>query len=244
MSSPSPTLQLAASSKETTQVPLAVALHLASLPSAAANAGLPIKLDWSSDAQAAGGAVLVAQHGGQKVSGIGAVTREIVNMYADTGIAGKDSNESKQVTTYIGTATGIAALQFADATKWADDLDQHLSLRTYLVGAGHLLTAADIAVWGAMRGASVFLGLLKKGTHIHLARWFDHVGKLPACASALEEIASAKFKEAKEVSFCPRHAKVAASFFCGTNADVLLDLGFSYVFTEQDSRPLPSSSVV
>lgn len=47
-----------------------------------------------------------------------------------------------------------------------------------------------------MRNSSVLLGLLKKGTHIFLARWFDHVSKLSYCAGALEELAS----KAKEVS--------------------------------------------
>ena len=36
-----------------------------------------------------------------------------------------------------------------------DTLDDHLGYRTYLVG--HEITAADLAVWGALKGAAQFI---------------------------------------------------------------------------------------
>ena len=97
-----------------------------------------------------------------------------------------------QVQQYLSTVDTLPTLAFAQANAYGNELDQHLSLRTYLAGAGHGITAADFAVWGAIRSSSVLMGLIKKGDHTHLARWFSHMDNSAACSQAMEEIVAEK----------------------------------------------------
>jgi glutamyl-tRNA synthetase len=78
----------------------------------------------------------------------------------------------------------------------ARSLDDYLRPRSFLVGRG--LTAADVAVWGALAASPVFPkarrgdgggGGAAKPTSAplpHLGRWFDLVASQPACAAALD----------------------------------------------------------
>lgn len=218
---PSPTLLLSVSSKESVQVPLALAKHIASLPSSASTAA-PIKVQWAAVESNDAAITLVLKPGNERVSGNEVVLKQMTDMYASLGIAGKDNKESGLVAQYISAGAAMPSLAFAEANTQANGLDQRLSLRTYLVGAGHSLTTADVAVWGAFRSSPVLMGLVKKGQHVHLTRWFNHVDKLPACSAALEEVASEKSKVAKPAATKEDNAqqKQAASFdiFLGDEA--------------------------
>lgn len=97
---------------------------------------------------------------------------------------------------YLSAIERIPNLPFAQASTYGNDLDQHLSLRTYLVGSGHLITAADFAIWGAFRSSSVLMGLMKKSDHVHLSRWFSHVDNSSSCVEAMEEIVAEKNNKA------------------------------------------------
>ena len=76
---------------------------------------------------------------------------------------------------------------FPELTASLDSLDDHLAYRTFLVG--HDVTAADLMVWGALKGKSYdiliayfnmypkpttgsvkIVGLLKNNKHVHLNR--------------------------------------------------------------------------
>ncbi|KAI9033267.1 tRNA synthetases class I, catalytic domain-containing protein [Hyaloraphidium curvatum] len=73
------------------------------------------------------------------------------------------------------------------------ELELHLAMRSYLVGYGP--SAADFAVWAALRGSPVFQKNLKvnKGGLEELVRWYQQVASLPATqAAALPETAKAK----------------------------------------------------
>lgn len=105
-----------------------------------------------------------------------------------------------------------------------DSLDDHLAYRTYLVG--HDITAADWAVWGALKGLArsnhhpstishnlslgnlKVLGPLKNNTHVHLLRWFSHLESLGTTQTLLSDFASAKANKA-------RNTKTAAGFALG-----------------------------
>lgn len=72
-------------------------------------------------------------------------------------------------------------------------MDDHLALRTFLVG--HFLTVADLATWAGIRGCYPLLGIIKKGSHIHLARWFAQVEA--ECQPAYNALNEAKSKKTK-----------------------------------------------
>lgn len=134
---------------------------------------------------------------GRTVDGGLAVLQALTALYAPIGLAGSES-ERAEVDAFLAQSDALAAAPFQEASQRADDLDQHLALRTYLVG--HAVTAADVAIWGAIRASSPLLGIIKKQAHTHLARWYAHLDALPAFASAVTTMTQAKsnmFKEKK-----------------------------------------------
>ncbi|KAI3613310.1 hypothetical protein CBS9595_004143 [Malassezia furfur] len=134
---------------------------------------------------------------GRRVEGGLAVLQALTALYAPLGLAGSDA-ERGAVDAFVVQSDTLAAAPFQEATQRADDLDQHLALRTYLVG--HRVTAADVAIWGAIRSSSPLLGIIKKHAHTHLARWYAHLDALPAFSSAVAAMTQAKstmFKEKK-----------------------------------------------
>ena len=57
-----------------------------------------------------------------------------------------------QTQTFFELAQKVATLTvFSELTAALDSLDDHLGYRTFLVG--HDISAADIMVWGALKGA-------------------------------------------------------------------------------------------
>lgn len=97
----------------------------------------------------------------------------------------------------MSTALSLPTLAFDQVGPTADALDDRLALRTYIVGNGHSLTAADALLWAAVRSASALNGLLKKGQHVHLARWASFIDETPAAAEASEELKGAKAVKAR-----------------------------------------------
>ncbi|PWY96980.1 putative GUS1-Glutamyl-tRNA synthetase [Testicularia cyperi] len=140
---------------------------------------------------------------GSSVEGYVHIVRELASHFADLGFSGKDKDQSAQVNLFVSQGDNLALASFQTATSIADDLDQHLALRTFLVG--NVLTAADIAVWSGIRASSPVIGLVKKGLHVHLQRWFNHVDSLPAVGDALLALADAKAEKFK-------NKKTAAGF--------------------------------
>ncbi|WFD24789.1 glutamate--tRNA ligase [Malassezia equina] len=126
------------------------------------------------------------------------VLRALTQQFASRGLAGQSAEAQAAVEAYLVQSDALASAPFPVAVQNADDLDQHLALRTYLVG--HTVTAADAAIWGAIRASSPLLGIIKKQAHTHLARWYAHVDALPAFANAVAAMTEAKsqmFKQKK-----------------------------------------------
>lgn len=126
----------------------------------------------------------------ERVEGPMPVLRALTQLYAGTGIAGASDAERAAVGDYLAQSEALASAPFQQATQSANDLDDHLALRTFLVG--HAVTAADAAIWGAIRTSPPLLGIIKKHAHTHLERWFAHVDSLPAFANAAAAMADAK----------------------------------------------------
>ena len=136
----------------------------------------------------------------ESVEGALPVLRALASM-AD--MMGTSDAEKQAVESFLTQSESMASAPFQQAMQSADDLDQHLALRTYLVGAR--VSAADAAIWGAIRSSSPLLGIIKKHAHAHLARWFAHVDALPAFSGAV-----AAMNEAKSNMF--KNKKTAAGF--------------------------------
>ncbi|EPQ27997.1 uncharacterized protein PFL1_04324 [Pseudozyma flocculosa PF-1] len=184
MSSAPPVLKLDPSAKVAPLAPLAVAKLISS-----ANAQ-PVQIDFEE-----GVPPHLVLANGQKVDGYLNIIRELASAYAHQGLSGKDKDQSAQVDLFISQGDNLALASFQAATAIADNLDQHLALRTFLVG--HSVTAADLAVWSGIRASSPVIGLVKQGLHAHLKRWFEHVDSLPATSDALVALADAKANKFK-----------------------------------------------
>ena len=74
------------------------------------------------------------------------------------------------------------------------ELDAHLTLRSYLVG--YTVTMADFSIWGAIRGNRVVYAAIKKGSMVNLCRWFRFVEEtnpwVPAAVLSLNQAAHEK----------------------------------------------------
>lgn len=123
----------------------------------------------------------------ESVEGALPVLRALASM---AEMMGTNDAEKQAVESFLTQSESMASAPFQQAMQSADDLDQHLALRTYLVGAR--VSAADAAIWGAIRSSSPLLGIIKKHAHAHLARWFAHVDALPAFSGAVAAMNEAK----------------------------------------------------
>ncbi|KAF5315925.1 hypothetical protein D9611_004790 [Ephemerocybe angulata] len=122
------------------------------------------------------------------------------------------AGDSAKSPAFLTLATKLRTLAaFPEIVAALDSLDDHLAYRTYLVG--HDITAADWAVWGALKGNIKILGLLKNNQHKHLLRWFFHLDTLKSTQTLITDLASAKASKA-------RSNKTAAGFALGLQGAV------------------------
>lgn len=139
---------------------------------------------------------------GRTIEGPLPILRTLTECYAKAGLAGT-KEDAAVINSFLVQSDSLGSAPFPVASQAADDLDQHLALRTFLVG--HEITAADVAIWGAIRSSPPMLGIVKKLAHTHLARWYTHVDSLPPFTNALQS-----FNEAKSNMF--KQKKTAAGF--------------------------------
>ncbi|KAG8970859.1 hypothetical protein FRC03_000077 [Tulasnella sp. 419] len=131
---------------------------------------------------------------------------DIINNLTSKLLPTNPSN-NVQHTSFISLAKSLAtASSYADVVAALDSLDDHLLLRSFLVG--YSITAADFSVWGALKGNVQALGILKRNGHIHISRWYSFIESIPSTQSALNSLAEARANKA-------RSTKVAASFSLG-----------------------------
>jgi len=171
--------------------PLVIINHIASQPSAS-DVGAPPAVDFDPDAST----TLTIQPGGETIKDdITLIVKQLANMYAHTGLSGRDKAQSEQVDQLLTVAAALASANFQAAGAIFDDLNSQLALRTFVVG--NSVSVADIALWAAIRASLPVIGLVKKGLHVHLARWFAYLDALPEFSSSLSAIADAKSEKAK-----------------------------------------------
>ncbi|KAK2765452.1 hypothetical protein FQN54_008305 [Arachnomyces sp. PD_36] len=80
-----------------------------------------------------------------------------------------------QVSEWISRAADLTACDFKSLEQPLLELDDHLTLRSFIVG--HSFTLADIAVWGSVRGNKVLMSAIKKKS-VNVSRWFSLVEQL------------------------------------------------------------------
>jgi len=64
-------------------------------------------------------------------------------------------------------------------------LNQHLKMRTFLVG--YEVSMADLFVWGGLKASNIWSRVFKNKSdeHLHLIRWYQFIGGQPSVQSAL-----------------------------------------------------------
>ncbi|KAJ2157739.1 glutamate--tRNA ligase [Coemansia sp. RSA 552] len=93
----------------------------------------------------------------------------------------------------------LAGGNFKDLAVALDELDQYLTMRSYLVG--YSATAADAAVWGALRASAIFQRNLKTGGGVlgdALVRWYQHISAEPFAVRLAESFVAAQQEQQQQ----------------------------------------------
>ena len=107
--------------------------------------------------------------GEEPIFGHETVLRKLISTYPDQ-LGAKSPLEEEWVTFALNR---LSSVDFKQTSAALEELNSHLTLRTYLVG--YALSIADISVWGALRGSNAAYLNIKKGHHVNLARWFRYI---------------------------------------------------------------------
>ena len=90
-----------------------------------------------------------------------------------------------QVKEWLSRASRLQATDPKATEAQLLELDAHLTLRSYIIG--YSLTAADVALWGAIRGNKIATATIKKGAIINVTRWYKFVDEsCPWISSAIQ----------------------------------------------------------
>ncbi|KAM0755247.1 glutamyl-tRNA synthetase [Meredithblackwellia eburnea MCA 4105] len=126
--------------------------------------------------------------------GSSAVIAKLGDLYASQGSVGSNAGSS-------ALATQLLLLQppfpptFPASTSFLTSLEQHLTLRTYLVS--HSPSLVDYILWGSLRVNTIARAQL--GSFPHVGRWYNHISLLDPALKAEEELGvQVKVKAPKE----------------------------------------------
>lgn len=100
------------------------------------------------------------------------------------------ATDAAEILNYLATEYPSAILAKEESQKWIkfayekllvkdfkklsldlETIEQHLNLRSFFVG--YKITAADIAVWGALRANPVMGSVIKNSVYINVTRWYQ-----------------------------------------------------------------------
>ncbi|KAA1469418.1 glutamate-tRNA ligase [Dentipellis sp. KUC8613] len=135
---------------------------------------------------------------------------DAVNALAKAGGLAEDSAKTPSYFALAKSLLSSSAVPEIQASL--NSLDDYLAYRTFLVG--HEITAADLIVWGALRGNIKIVGFLKNNQHQHVLRWYNHLESLESTQAALAGLAEAKAHKARA------NQKTASSFALGLQGAV------------------------
>ena len=120
-----------------------------------------------------------------------AIIRYIVRSHKNT-LYGSDAASTSLIDEFIDRSQDIVnTSDFKTLDVIFQQLNHHLTLRSYFVG--HKVSAADIALGGALKANAIFARQIKTGKDLgaNLGRWFSNISAQAFVDVALAEIAKA-----------------------------------------------------
>ncbi|KAJ1871924.1 glutamate--tRNA ligase [Coemansia sp. RSA 990] len=153
---------------------------------------------------------VIATDNGEEIVGQGPTVAYILRFLPQM------SPEVSQWLTFSLEQLGTAAA-FKDLEQAFAQLDQHLQMRSYL--AGYTVTAADVAVWGALRASAIFQRNLKLESQQVLGealmRWYAHISTQPFVERLSESLAQLQANSSKKGSSGEKKAADQGKFDLG-----------------------------
>ncbi|OOF90185.1 hypothetical protein ASPCADRAFT_212175 [Aspergillus carbonarius ITEM 5010] len=81
------------------------------------------------------------------------------------------AREQTEVDEWLRRCASLVPDDYKALCKPVEELESHLTLRSYMVG--YSLTLADIVIWGALRGNPAIVGLRRNS--LNIVRWFSFI---------------------------------------------------------------------
>ncbi|KAK9473235.1 glutamyl-tRNA synthetase [Dipodascopsis tothii] len=106
--------------------------------------------------------------GSAAIYGTATVLKAIAAQFPETFYKGAATADVDHWIEFASAKLGVK--DFKSLTPSLDELESHLNFRSYFVG--YSLTAADVAVWGALRANPVVGGAIKSRSVINVSRWY------------------------------------------------------------------------
>ncbi|KAF9281767.1 hypothetical protein BGZ68_006438 [Mortierella alpina] len=136
-------------------------------------------------------AVAALPANGTTLTTVSAIIRYIVRSHKNT-LYGSDAASTSLIDEFIDRSQDIVnTSDFKTLDVIFQQLNHHLTLRSYFVG--HKVSAADIALWGALKANAIFARQIKTGKDLgaNLGRWFSNISAQAFVEVALADIAKA-----------------------------------------------------
>ncbi|KAF9420799.1 hypothetical protein BGZ94_009034 [Podila epigama] len=136
-------------------------------------------------------AVVSLTANGSTLTSVSAVIRYILRSHKNT-LYGSDPASASLIDEFIDKSQDIVnASDFKTLSVIFQQLNHHLTLRSYIVG--YKVTAADIALWGALKANAIFARQIKTGTDlgVYIGRWFNHISAHAFAETALADLTKA-----------------------------------------------------
>ncbi|KAF3912834.1 hypothetical protein AA313_de0202828 [Arthrobotrys entomopaga] len=126
----------------------------------------------------------------EPIFGTRAVLEKLLSSHGSLlrGANSKGSNLEEEWLTFAESR--LTGADYRAVVKVVEELDSHLTLRTFMVG--YTPSIADIAIYGSLRGNVQFYSLVRKPTYVNAHRWSKFMESIPSFNSAIEAAESAK----------------------------------------------------
>lgn len=144
----------------------------------------------------------VQLEGDDVVYGPEAVLKKLISAYPQHLRGSQGSLEDEWIAFTLTRLSG-GSKDFKSTSAALEELNNHLTLRTFLVG--YTLTIADISVWGALNGNGQAISAIKRNHLPNLVRWFRYIGSIERVSTVVEsfktELTTKKKAKSKEGNY-------------------------------------------
>ncbi|RCH98775.1 hypothetical protein CU097_014712 [Rhizopus azygosporus] len=130
-------------------------------------------------------------HNGETYETTNAIIRLLTRLHPEAGLYDvKDALTCTLVDQWLDVVESeLSTTDFKALDVSYKKLNKHLTLRSYITG--YKVTAADFAVWGALRASPVFARIIKTKKETlgaYLVRWYEHILSFDAAEYALTAV--------------------------------------------------------